>query len=44
MKDTKNIKLIDLIEDDENQILMLQELICFRKVKGRDSSDTRENP
>ena len=42
MKDTKNIKLIDLIQDDENQISMLQELICFRKVKGRDGSDIEE--
>ena len=42
MKDAKNIKLIDLIEDDENQIPMLQELICFRKVKGRDSSDIKD--
>lgn len=42
MKDIKNIKLIDLIEDNENQISMLQELICFRKVKGRDSGDIRD--
>ena len=42
MKDTKNTKLIDLIEDSENQTSMLQELICFRKVKSRDSSDIRE--
>ena len=42
MKDTKDIRLIDLIEDNENQILMLQELICFRKVKGRDSSDIKD--
>ncbi len=42
MKDTKNTKLIELIEDSENQISMLQELICFRKVKSRDSSDIKE--
>ena len=42
MKDTKDIRLIDLIEDNENQTLMLQELICFRKVKSRDSSDIKE--
>ena len=42
MKDTKNTKLTDLIEDSENQILMLQELICFKKVKNRDSNDIKE--
>ena len=42
MKDTKNTKLIELIEDSENQTSMLQELICFRKVKSRNSSDTKE--
>ena len=42
MKDIKNTKLIELIEDSENQISMLQELICFRKVKSRNSSDIKE--
>ena len=42
MKDTKNTKLIELIEDSENQTSMLQELICFKKVKGRDSSDIKD--
>ena len=42
MKDTKNTKLIDLIEDHKNQTSMLQELICFKKVKDRDSSDIKE--
>ena len=42
MKDTKNTKLIELIEDSENQTSMLQELICFRKVKSRNSSDIKE--
>ena len=41
MKDAKNTKLIDLIEDSENQTLMLQELICFRKVKSRNSNDIK---
>jgi hypothetical protein len=42
MKDTKNTKLIELIEDGENQISMLQELICFKKVKNRNSNDIKE--
>ena len=42
MKDTKNTKLIELIEDSDNQTSMLQELICFRKVKSRNSSDIKE--
>ncbi len=42
MKDAKNTKLIELIEDSENQTSMLQELICFRKVKSRNSSDIKE--
>jgi hypothetical protein len=42
MKDTKNTKLIELIEDSENQISMLQELICFKKVKNRNSNDIKE--
>ena len=42
MKDTKNTKLIELIEDGENQISILQELICFKKVKNRNSNDIKE--
>lgn len=42
MKDAKNTKLVELIEDGENQISMLQELICFKKVKNRDSNDIKE--
>lgn len=42
MKDTKNTKLIELIKDGENQTSMLQELICFRSIKNRNSSDIKE--
>ena len=42
MKDIRNTKLTELIEDSENQISMLQELICFKKVKNRDSNDIKE--